>query len=54
MEEKNKAAQSLAKLSHKRLDGLTAEQRKEYYKAVKQGVKGKALKALLVPEIPTT
>lgn len=53
MEGKNKAAQALASLSHKRLDGLTPEQKSEYFKGVRAGKKGKVLKAKLIPEIPT-
>lgn len=53
-EQKNKAAQALAKLSHGRLNGLTPEQRSEYFKAVRAGKKGKVLKDKLVSDLSST
>ena len=45
--EKNEAAVTMAKLSHKRFEGMTPEQKSDYFKSVRAGKKGKALKVKL-------
>jgi len=44
MKEKNQAASALGKLSAKRFDGMTKEQRSEYMRIVRSGKKAKKIK----------